>query len=458
MTRRNWLAMAAASAFAAEPKKRVPISRETLVVRMPDAEPVRLANGATILAIEDRRLPIALISFKVEGAGEIFAPQPGEAAFTASMLTEGAAGRSGKQIALAASRAGTVLSAYADLGDEVAVVDGDGLAAGWPQWFELMCGVVRTPAFPSDEFQQMRQRWEAGLRLQRPVDLADQRLLHMIYGKHPAGNSLYSAEALASFTPEILAAWHRERYTPSNTVILCIGKVRPSELRAKAEKLLGDWHGSNVAPSLPPAPEAPASRKIALIDRPGAPQTLIQIGALAIDRRSPDYFPLLLLNQVLGTGMSSRFIRILRREKRYAFFTGSVFTAGRFAGFWRARATVRADATMDSLEIMLDQLRQMCDGVLPSEELEQAKRAATGEFALGLEEPSQVLGHCYQRFRYGFSTDYWDRYPAKIEAVSAREIQAAAQKYFDPNRLQIVLSGDLSRWRSALEKLGPVQS
>lgn len=458
MTRRNWLSIAAASAFAAEPKNRVPISPETLVVRMPDAEAVRLANGVTILAIEERRLPIALIAFRIEGAGEIFAPQPGVATLTAAMLTEGSAGRSGKEIALAASRAGALLSTYADSGEEVAAVDGDGLAAGWPQWFELMCGMVRKPAFPADEFQQMRQRSEAGLRLQRPADLADQRLLHMIYGKHPAGNSPYSAEALASFTPEILAAWHRERYTPFNTVILCIGKVRPPELRAKAENLLGDWRGSNVAPPLPPAPEPPASRNIALMDRPGATQTLIQIGALVIDRRSPDYFPMLLLNQVLGTGMSSRFIRILRREKRYAFGAGSGFTAGRFAGIWRARANVRADATMDSLEIMLDQLRQMCDGLLLSEELEKAKRAATGAFAVGLEEPSEVLRHCYQRFRYGFSTDYWDRYPAKIEAVTAREIQAAAQKYLNANRLQIVLSGDLSRWRGAVEKLGPVQS
>jgi zinc protease len=458
MTRRNWLAMAAASAFAADPKNRVPISRETLLVKMPDAEPVKLANGLTILAIEDRRLPIALVSFRIEGAGEIFAPQPGVATLTAAMLTEGAAGRSGKQIAVAASRAGAILSAYADWSDEVAAIEGDGLAAGWPQWFELMCGMVRNPAFSADEFQQLRERSEAALRLQRPADVAEQRLLHLIYGKHPAGNSPYSAEALASFTPEILAAWHRERYTPFNTVILCIGKVRPSELRAKTENLLGDWRGSNVAPPLPPAPEPPASRNIVLMDRPGATQTLILIGALVIDRRSHDYFPMLLLNQVLGTGMSSRFIRILRREKRYAFAAGSGFSAGRFAGIWRARANVRADATMDSLEIMLDQLRQVCDGLLPSEELEQAKRAATGAFALGLEEPSQVLGNCYQRFRYGFSTDYWDRYPAKIEAVSAQEIQAAAQKYLNPDRLQVVLSGDLSRWRGALEKLGRVQA
>ena len=107
---------------------------------------------------------------------------------------------------------------------------------------------------------------------------------------------------------------------------------------------------------------------------------------------------------------------------------------------------------------MLGQMRQMCDELLPAEELAQAKRAAAGAFALGLEEPRKVMNNCYLRFRYGFSTDYWERYPAKIEAVTAGEIQAVAQKYLNPERLQMVMSGDVSKWRGALEKLGPVES
>jgi len=458
MTRRNWLALAAAGALGAEPKSRVPISREALVVKMPDAEPVRLANGITILAMEDRRLPIATVTFRIEGAGEVYAARPGVAALTAAMLTEGAAGRSGKQIVEAASRAGASLSAFAEPGSEIAIGDGQGLAMRWAEWFDLMSGVLQKPSFPADEFQGVRQRWAASLRMQRPAAVADSRLLSMVYGKHPAAIGYPVGQALASITPEMAAAWHRERYTPSNTVIACIGKVRPAEFRAKAESLLGSWSGPSAAPALPPAPVAPPARRIALIDRPGAAQTEIDIGALLFDRRDSDYFPMLLLNRVLGNGMGSRFVRILRREKRYAFAAGSSFTAGRFPGIWRGRATVRGDATLDSLQIMLGEMRQVCDNLLPAEELDDAKHAATGTFALTLENPGQVLESCYLRFRYGFSTDYWERYPAKIEAVTAGEIQATARKYLDPERAQIVLSGDLARWRGALEKLGPVES
>ena len=458
MRRRDWLAMAAAGALGAESKNRVPVSRASLVVKMPETEPVRLANGVTILAMEDRRLPIASVTFRIEGAGEIYSTRPGLAELTAAMLPEGAAGRSGKQIVEAASQLGATLSSFAQPGAEVASADGQGLTSQWAEWFTLLCGVVRKPAFPADDFQNLRQRWTAGLRMRRPGPLAEERLLQMVYGKHPAAITYPSAGALASLTPEMLAAWHRERYTPSNTVIGFIGRVRTSEFRAQAEKLLGSWTGPNSQPALPPPPEPAKARRIALIDRPGAAQTEIAIGALLFERRDPDYFPLMLLNGVVGNGFGSRYLRILRREKGYAYQAYSTFSATRFPGLWKGRATVRADATVDSLDIMLSQLRQLCDEPLPAAELERAKLAAAGAYALTLEQPQQLLTNSYLRFRYGFSADYWERFPAKINAVTTGEIQAVAQKYLNPERLQIVLSGDASRFRGAIEKLGPVES
>jgi zinc protease len=456
--RRDWLAMAAAGAWAAEPKNRAPVSRETLMVKMPEAEPVRLSNGVTLLTMEDRRLPVVTVMFRIEGAGEIYSTRRGVAELTADMLQEGTAGRSGKQLVEAASRLGATLWSAVELGAEVAVVNGEGLASRWAEWFELLCGVVRQPTFPADDFQNLRQRWIAGLRMRRPGALADQRLQQLVYGKHPAAVTIPTAAELASLTPEMLAAWHRERYAPSNTVIGCVGRVRSSDFRDRVEKLLGSWSGPNVQPALPPPPEPLTARRIILIDRPEARQTEIAIGGLLFDRRDADLFPFILLNGVLGNGFGSRFQRILRREKGYAFSAYSNYSAGRYPGMWRGRASVRGDATTESLDIMLTQLRQLCDQPLAAEELERAKRAAVGGFALTLESPSQVLTNSYLRFRYGFSADYWERYPAKINAVTPGEVQAVAQKYCNPERVQIVLAGDAAHFRGAIEKLGKVES
>ena len=458
MRRRDWLALAAAGAWAAEPKNRAPVSRDTLTVKMPETEPLRLPNGITLLIMEDRRLPVATVVFRIEGAGKIYCPRSGVAELTADMLQEGAAGRSGKQLVEAASRLGAALWSAVDAGSETAAVNGEGLAGRWTEWFELLCGVVRQPTFPADDFQNLRQRWVAGLGMQRPGALADQRLLQLVYGKHPAAVTFPTTAELASLTPEMLAAWHRERYMPANTVIGCVGRVRSSEFRDRVERILGSWSGPNVQPALPPPPEPLTARRIVLIDRPGARQTEIAIGGLLFDRRDADLFPFILLNGVLGNGFGSRFQRILRREKGYAFSAYSNYFSGRYPGMWRGRATVRGDATAESLDIMLAQLRQLCDQPLAAEELERAKRAAVGGFALTLESPSQLLTNSYLRSRYGFSADYWERYPAKINAVTPSEVQAAAQKYCDPERVQIVLAGDAVPFRGAIEKLGRVES
>jgi len=177
-----------------------------------------------------------------------------------------------------------------------------------------------------------------------------------------------------------------------------------------------------------------------------------------MERRDPDYIAMAVLNGVLGGTVSSRLFRILRDEKGYSFNPGSTYTAYRFPGFWRVNAAVRTDATADSIAIVLEQLRRLCDEPIPADELDRAKSNAVGVFALGLEQPSQVINQSYLRYRYGFSADYWERYPAKVNSVGPAEIQAVAQKYLAPERAQIVAVGDAARIRTALDKLGKVEA
>jgi zinc protease len=256
----------------------------------------------------------------------------------------------------------------------------------------------------------------------------------------------------------MLAASHRERYTPGNLVVSCIGRVRPAAFASHIEKRLGSWKAPDVNATLPPNPQPATARRIVLIDRPGAAQTELAIGGLLFDRRDPDWFPMLVMNSVFGGGINSRLVRILRYEKGYVFSVQSIATASRFPGVWQVRAATRTDATADSLAIILAQLRRLCDEPIPSAELEAAKRGAVGNFALNLEQPAQVLTQSYLRHRYGFSPDYWERYPAKIMAVTSGEAQVVAQKYLAPDRAHIVAVGDAARIRPALEKLGKVEA
>jgi zinc protease len=454
------LGLAATGAVAAEFKNRAPVSRESLVVKMPFAEPVKLANGVTLIALADQRLPIATITFRIESAGPIYSTRPGIAEMTADMLREGAAGRTGKQIIDEAARLGATLASVAPAGAETAAADGLGLTSRWPEWFELLSNIVMRPTFPADEFTSLKQRSLVGLRIRRaqPNVLAGDTLMRLIFGNHPAGAASPPPEALAALTPEMLAAFHRERYTPANTVVLCVGRVKPSAFHSRAEKLLGGWKGGDFRPAPPPPPVGAGTRRIVLIDRPGAAQTELVIGNLLFDRRDPDFFPTTLLNSVLGGLAGSRLFQILREEKGYAFQASSSITSTRFGGFWRVRAAIRTDATADSLAIILEQLRRMCEEPVPAEELDGKKRAAAGWFATTLEQPETLIANSYLVYRYGFASDYWERFPMRLNAVTPAEIQAVAQKYYRPDRAHIVAVGDAAKIRPALAKLGNIES
>jgi predicted Zn-dependent peptidase len=319
--------------------------------------------------------------------------------------------------------------------------------------------VLLHPTFPADEFTGLRQRKivESRLRLSRPSTIAYDTAQRILFAGHPAAIAAPSPEALSQITLDMLPTSHRERYTPGSTVVSYIGRVKPAAVVSQLEKLLSGWKAPSVTLVPPPIPQRQTARRIVLVDRPGAAQTELVIGNVIFDRRDPDLFPFAVTNSLLGGNISSRLYRILREEKGYVFSVTSVYTATRFPGFFQVRAGARTDATADAVGIILDQLKRICDEPIPAAELESGKRAVVGNFALNLERPATVLNQSYLRYRYGFSLDYWDRWPAKMSAVTAAEAQAVAQKYMDPARTLVVAVGDASKVRSGLERFGKVE-
>jgi zinc protease len=239
--------------------------------------------------------------------------------------------------------------------------------------------------------------------------------------------------------------------------VSCIGRIKPASFVGLVENLLGAWKAPSVNAPMPANPQPQTARRIVIVDRPGAAQTELIIGNVIFDRRDPDIFPFSVANTLFGGGTGSRLFRILRAEKGYVFTVTSVWTATRFPGFFQVRAGARTDATAETVGIVLDQLKRLCDEPVPADELEAGKRAVIGNFALNLERPATILNQSYLRYRYGFSLDYWDRWPAKMASVSAAEAQAVAQKYMDPNRVLIVAVGDAAKIRGGLEKFGKVE-
>ena len=187
-----------------------------------------------------------------------------------------------------------------------------------------------------------------GLKQQRGQAsfLASARFSRAVYGVFPASVVSASPEFLQRLTPADLLKWHDERYVPQNSILGITGDVNPP--RYDCPVLTKRWPVGSARPSekkLPPSPPVVEQKHVYLVNRPGSAQTKIEIGNIAIDRRSPDYVAMRVANQILGGGGSARLFMKLREEKGYTYGAYSTFTPLGFAGPWRAFSDVRTDVT-----------------------------------------------------------------------------------------------------------------
>jgi zinc protease len=444
-----------------ERKNKAPVSREILRVKLPKPIEAKLSNGLTVLILEDHRAPFINLQLHIDGAGALFESRnmAGLANATAQMLREGTSSRSSIQIAEQIDSLGAALGGHASFGSPDTVLSASGLSHNFDEWFAITADVLLRPSFPADELEKLKQRQRAQLREQRSASgfLLNERFNRVVYGEHPAAIISPSNESIDHLNRDALIEWHRRHYAPQNAILGVAGDVRAKELISKLEKHLASWKKTEVKESWPADPVAAKARKIVLVNRPNSVQTTLAIGNIAINRLSPDYFSMVVMNHVIGGGASSRLFLNLREEKGYTYGVYSDFSALHYPGPWRAGGNMRTEVTEGALTEFFHEFRRIREESVAAAELEASKRSIVASFALSLEQPARALGFAITLKRYHLPADYWDRYPAKIMAVSAADVQRVARKYLDPDAMQLVAVGDAAKIEPILTKYGKVE-
>lgn len=452
------LSMQTATAQKQEP----PVSREPLKVTLPKAKETTLKNGLRVMVLEGYdQVPVFTMQMVILSGG-LSDPTDhrGLSDFTASLLREGTKTRTSREIAEQVESLGSTLGANSDLSSFTTTVTASGLVQNFDQALDIFADVIRNPIFPADELEKFKTRTIAQLQLRRsnPNFLAQERFASAIYGEHPAGIISPPADALKKTTSADLARFHAANFFPNNAILAVTGQVTLKEILPKIELEFGNWKPGRVPKSaIRDIPASPGS-KIYLIDRPGSVQTVLQLGNLGIDRTDPDYFALLVMNNIIGGGLESRLFKNLREDKGYTYGAYSQFNGSRFRGTWAATSEVRTEVTDASMKEFFYELKRIRDELVPPAELEDAKRGLVGSFALSLEQPQGLLLNIVAQKLYSLPADYWDTYPKKVAAITAADVQRVARKYIDLEHLQIVAVGDAAKIRGVLEKYGTVEA
>ncbi len=444
-----------------ELKGKVPVNPETLRVKLPRPQEAVLSNGLRVYLLEDRKLPTFAMYFVVKGGGLADPPDKrGVAMVTASLLREGTKERTSREIAEQLATLGSSMSASASPSSGESGISVSGLSDNLDATLAIVADVLRHPTFPQTELDKFKARFASQLQYQRslPGFIAQEQFLSAIYGEHPGSLIVPPEDAIAALTSKDLAAYHARIYRPNNTFLLAHGDVSLKDLTAKLERALGGWEKGAIPDTKLPDLSPPTKARVFIVDRPGSVQTSLRIGALGIERKSEDYFAMVVTNHILGGGPASRLFMNLREDKGYTYGASSTFTGSTFPGFVAAVTDVRTEVTEGAMRELMKELERLAKEPVGKSELENAKRALVGRFALSLDSPQALLSNLATQKIYGFPDDYWDTYPQHIDAVTAQDIQRVAKKYYDPGRLQFVAVGDAGAVREVLERYGAIAS
>ena len=437
------------------PSERPPRPLAAHDVKFPPYAVKTLANGLQVIAVSHHEQPAVSLRLIVRaGAAQDPDNRPGVASLAASLLDQGTTSKSAEQIADAIDSIGGALGtgAGSDLTFINAVVMKDSLNVG----LDLVSDVAQHPAFAADEIERQRQQMLSGLRVsyEDPEYLANMVFDRLVYGFHPYGKPQTGTPAtLSAIGRDDVIAFHKKWFGANNAILAIVGDVKPEEAFAGAERAFGGW-GRAEAEAAKPTEPPPPTRRLIIIDKPGAVQTEIRVGHLGIARKSTDYMALDLAVKILGGEGANRLHRVLRTERGLTYGASADMNGLKQAGDIVAETNTRSETTAETLRLIVDEYWKLLRDRVNERELSGAQDYLTGAFPLTIETPSQIALQILNAIFYGLDLGELQTYRERVNAVDVEDIQRVAREYLHPDRLTIVLVGDASSFMNQLTGAG----
>jgi zinc protease len=430
-------------------------------LRLPELRRFELENGLQLLVAEDHQLPEVSLRLVVEAGATCEAPgEEGAAELTGRLLTEGAAGRSAREIASWLDRLGAAFSVSA--GYDVSILSMHLLGDVLEGALDYLAAVARHPTFEPAEVARVlaERRDEIERDLDRPEVVADHALIRALYDDHRYGIPVAGDRtSVAGLGREELTAFHLRRYGPRGATLIACGDVDPSGLLEAVETRFGAWAGGEGRP--PDPREAAAGSepgRVLLVDRPSSAQAEIRLGAVGAAYGDEAFFELLVGNAILGGLFNSRVNMNLREEKGWTYGARTAFHFRRAAGPFVGQAAVETGVAADALSEFLRETTDFLAGPPTADEMELARNALVFSLPRQFETASQVSSKLVTQQVYGLPVDYWQSYQARVEAVTAAGATEAMRAHLDPARMAQLVVGNAAELEAPLrDRLGDVE-
>ena len=437
----------------------LPAAAGAAPLQLPPVTRVTLKNGLTVLVMPTHRLP--LVDFRlVSRAGAAYDPagKEGLASLLSDLLTQGAGARSAKQIAEDIAFVGGSLQA--GTGSERLIVTCEVLRKDFATGLELFHDVIVSPTFPAEEFARKKDEALAGIAAAKddPSSVASNMMLPFLMSGNPLGHPVAGWErSVKALTRDDVVAFHRRFVTPEGALLAVAGDVDARVVIAALEKAFGDWKtgGEKAAPDPPPLSRS-GGRHVRIVSKPEVTQTQIRMGGLGVPRNHPDYYPITVVNTILGDGFTSRLVNEIRVVQGLTYSISTGFGMYRNTGTFMVSTFTKNQTLRKTIDETLRVIRQLMTDGPTEDELAKAKRYLTGQFPLGLQASDQLAAQLLDIEFYRLDPRFVETFSDRVNAVTMDDARRAAKSYFNVDDLQILVVSNPDSAKAALAGLGTI--
>lgn len=426
-------------------------------VKVPNVWEDALVNGLGVFGIENNELP--LVQFRLEIDGGLIMEDPektGVSNLLAQLMLRGTANKTPEELEEAIDELGASININADR--ESVTISATTLSRNFDQTLNLVEEILLEPRWDEAEFELAKQSTLSQIAQQsaNPNSIASNAYYKLLYGDehilsyNPAGTT----ESVESITLDDLKDYYYRYFTPSLADFLVVGAISKREVMNSLSELEERWEMKNVSLPTLPEPEPITESKVYFYDVPGAKQSVIRFGYLAMKETEEDYYPATVMNYILGGGgFASRLTQELREGKGYTYGIRSGFSGSRIAGPFTISSGVRTNVTYESAALVKDILEQY-PSTFTDQDLETTQSFLLKSNARRFETLGAKLNMLEDISEYGWKPDYVKEREKIVRNMTKERVRELAEKYANPDKMVWLVVGDAKTQMHRLEQLG----
>jgi zinc protease len=421
-------------------------------------EPVHitLPNGVQLFLEEDHELPFINGFIRIRGGSR---DEPADKVglvtlYGESWRTSGTAAHPGD--ALDDELAAKAASIETAGGQAATSVSWSSFGKDFDNVFSIALDLLQHPAFNASKLDLAKQEIASGI-LRRNDDasgIVQREAVEIAYGKdNPYGREAELA-TISAVTLDDLSAWHAKTFNGANLIVGIIGDFDAHEMEAKLRAAFG---------SIPQGTELVSAKVDFAEPKPGiyyanksdVNQSNVYMVGLGTEERNPDFYALSVMNEIFSGGFGSRVVQNVRTKLGLAYSVGGSFGAAYdHPGLFAVGLGTKSSSTVAATKATLDEVGRLRTVPPTPDELRKAKDDLLNSFIFRYDTTEKVLSEQVTLAVYGYPADFLEKYRAGVEKVTAEDVSRVAQKYIQPEKLAIVVVGNMDEVKPPLSSLG----